>query len=62
MALPSEVTTRVDQLHADLRRIHVAHAKRVALPDNAPMFTVHSDGSVWNRQGVQLRAPVQAKK
>ena len=55
MALPSEVTTRVDQLHADLRRIHKAHEKRAGVPDPAPMFTTHADGAVYDRQGNKIR-------
>jgi hypothetical protein len=55
MALPSEVTTRVDQLHADLRRIHKAHQEHVGVPDPAPMFTTHADGAVYDRQGNKIR-------
>jgi hypothetical protein len=57
MALTPEQTTRVDQLHANLRLIARAHQARAGVPDAAPMFTTHADGSVWNRQGVQIRGP-----
>jgi hypothetical protein len=55
MALPSEVATRVDQLHADLRRIRKAQEKRAGVPDPAPMFTTHADGAVYDRQGNKIR-------
>jgi hypothetical protein len=55
MALPSDVTTRVDQLHADLARIHRGHKSRVGVPDPAPMFTTHDDGAVYDRQGNKIR-------
>ena len=62
MALPSEVTTRVDQLHADLRRIHKSHQAHVGVPDPAPMFTTHADGAVYDRQGNKIRGPIEVKK
>jgi len=58
MALPSEVTTRVDQLHADLARIHKAHKSRVGVPNPAPMFTRDGDGVVRDRQGTKIYQPV----
>jgi len=61
MALPSDVTTRVDQLHADLRRIHKGHQPRAGVPDPAPMFTTHADGSVYDRQGNKIRGPIEVK-
>jgi len=57
MALTPEQTTRVDQLAADLQRVARKHKSRAGVPDPAPMFTTHADGSVWNRQGVQIYAP-----
>ena len=62
MALPSDVTTRVDQLHADLRRIRKAHEKRAGVPDPAPMFTTHADGSVYDRQGNKIRGATEVNK
>jgi hypothetical protein len=61
MALPSDVATRVDQLHADLRRIHKAHHTRAGVPDPAPMFTTHDDGSVYDRQGNKIRGAPEVK-
>jgi hypothetical protein len=61
MALPSDVTTRVDQLHADLARIHREHKPRAGVPDPAPMFTTHADGAVYDRQGNKLRGTLEVK-
>lgn len=55
MALTSEESTRVDQLHADLRRIHKGHQPRAGAPSELPMFTTHADGSVYDRQGRKIR-------
>lgn len=55
MALPSDVTTRVDQLHADLRRVAAQHAGKASAPSSAPMFTTHADGAVYDRQGNKIR-------
>jgi hypothetical protein len=62
VALPSVVTTRVDQLHADLRRIQKAHAKKATVPDTTPMFRRHDDGAVYDRAGNVVRAAVKANK
>lgn len=58
MALTPEQTTRIDQLHADLHRVHERHKPRAAAPPDGPMFTRHDDGSVWDRQGRQIKGPV----
>lgn len=62
MALSSDATTRIDQLHADLRRIHKGHERRAGAPDPAPMFTTHEDGSVYDRQGNKIRGPREVSK
>ena len=61
MTLPSDVATRVDQLHADLRRVAKQHAGKAAVPDPAPMFTTHADGAVYDRQGNKIRGPLEVK-
>jgi hypothetical protein len=61
MALPSDVTTRVDQLHADLRRVAAQHKCKAGVPDPAPMFTTHADGAVYDRQGNKIRGPFEVK-
>jgi hypothetical protein len=55
MALPSDVTTRIDQLHADLRRVQLQHAAKAVAPPSGPMFTTHADGAVYDRQGNKIR-------
>ena len=62
MALPSKATTRIDQLAADLQRVQTAQAKSVTVPDSTPMFTTYPDGSVYDRKGNRLFAPVPTKK
>ncbi len=57
MALSPEVTTRVDQLHADLRRIHKRHAGRAGAPDPSPMFRRDADGTVRDRAGNPIYKP-----
>lgn len=59
MALTPEESTRVDQLHADLRRLQKQHQARAGAPSELPMFTTHSDGSVWDRQGRKIRGPLE---
>lgn len=59
MALTPEQTTRVDQLHADLRRVAKCHAGKCPPPNEAPMFIRHADGTVWDRYGRQVYAPPQ---
>jgi hypothetical protein len=61
LSLNPEQTTRVDQLHADLRRIQKTHQPRAGVPDPAPMFTTHADGSVYDRQGNKIRGPIEVK-
>ncbi len=61
MALSPNATTRVDQLHADLRRLAAKHKPRAGAPSDLPMFTTHADGSVWDRQGHQVRGPLEVK-
>lgn len=62
MALPSEVTTRVDQLHADLRRVAKQHAGKAPAPSSAPMFTRDGDGTVRDRQGAAIYKPAPVAK
>jgi len=59
MPLSSSVTTRIDQLAADLRRAAAVHAAKAAEPNTSPLFTQHPDGSVYDRQGKMLRGPVK---
>jgi hypothetical protein len=57
MALHSAAQTRVDQLADKLgmaQRQTVAPIKPV---DPRPYFQVHKDGSVYTRDGVELRGP-----
>jgi hypothetical protein len=57
--LPSDVTTRIDQLTADLRRHYSAQVAAAAAPSPAPLFTEHHDGTVTDRAGTILRGPAQ---
>jgi len=61
MARDREVSTRVDQLHADLRHVHQAHAAQAGEPPSPPKFTTHPDGSVWDDRGHQVRPPTPVK-
>lgn len=58
MTLPSDALTRIDQLAADLRRVAQAHAAKAAEPNTDPLFIQHADGSVYDRNGRELRGPV----
>jgi len=60
MAAPSAANTRVDQLAADVARIRGQIKAAVSPPGERPLFQVHGDGSVWNRDGVQVYPPPQA--
>jgi len=61
MARDREVTTRVDQLHADLRRVRQVHTAQAGAPPEPPRFTTHADGSVWDDRGHQVRPPTPVK-
>ena len=61
MAMNPEATTRVDQLHADLRRIHKQHQAHAGAPDTSPMFRTLEDGSVYDRTGRKIRGPLEVK-
>lgn len=61
MALPSEATTRIDQLAADLRRAAEARRALAAEPNTQPLFIQHADGSVYDRHGRELRGPTVGK-
>lgn len=61
MALSPEQTTRIDQLHADLRRVAKQHAGKAPSPSSAPMFTRDGDGTVRDRQGTAIYKPAGMK-
>jgi len=61
MARDREVSTRVDQLHADLHRVHQVHIAQAGEPPSPPKFTTHADGSVWDDRGHQVRPPKPVK-
>jgi hypothetical protein len=62
MPLTPEQTTRIDQLHAHLRRVAKDNKPRAGVPSDAPMFTRHEDGSVYDRQGRKIHEPPAAGK
>lgn len=57
MALSTLAKTRIDQLAADLALVRAAVKAQVPPPDERPLFTTHQDGSVWTREGKQIRPP-----
>lgn len=58
MALSREAQTRVDQLRDQIAQLLAAHQARVGVPSTTPIFTKHGDGSVYDRQGNELRGPL----
>jgi len=59
MALSPDVTTRTDQLKADLARARAQHAAAVTVPSAEPLFRTHPDGSTYDRAGTELRGPLK---
>lgn len=59
MSLPVEVQTRLDQLHATLRRVHGGHHKRGGRPPEAAVFVKDSEGTVRDEKGVTLWTPAK---
>jgi hypothetical protein len=59
MALSPDITTRIDQLKADLARVQASHAAAVTVPDTEPLFRTHPDGSAYDRAGNELRGPIK---
>jgi hypothetical protein len=57
MARKHEHATRVDQLHADLRKVHRQHQARAGAPPEARLFTVDSEGVVRDNAGRTLYTP-----
>lgn len=61
MARKHEHQGRVDQLHADLRRIGREHSRRAGTPLAGPLFHVDQDGTVRDQQGNKVYEPPPAK-
>lgn len=54
MPLPSEVTTRVDQLLATVQQVSHEHRKQTKELPASPMFTREQDGTVRDRHGNKI--------
>jgi len=58
MALSPAASTRIDQLRSSLQLAQGQLAVTLKPLDDRPYFQVHPDGSVYDRNGVELRGPL----
>ena len=57
MALSKEERTRVDVLQTELGALQQNLAKSAGAPPEGALFQAHTDGSVYDKKGRQLRGP-----
>jgi hypothetical protein len=58
MALSPAANTRVDQLRSSLQLAQEQLTAALKPVDARPYFQVHTDGSVYTRDGLELRGPL----
>lgn len=58
MPLSVAAQTRVDELRDILAQLAQVHAVRAKVPNTAPLFIKHADGSVYDTKGNELRGPL----
>lgn len=58
MALSPAASTRIDQLRSSLQLAQSQTTIALKTLDARPYFQVHKDGSVYDRNGVELRGPL----
>jgi len=58
MALTKAQSTRLDQLRSSLQLAQATTTAQLAPPSDRPYFTRQPDGSVYDRNGTELRGPL----